>query len=42
MVQILERCDKTVWRLTGHGENITEYLAHAGVRLTIGGDASIL
>lgn len=42
MVQILERGDQTVWRLTGLGENITEYLAHAGVRLTIGGNASIL
>ena len=41
MVQILERGDKTVWRLTGLGENITEYLAHANVRLTIDGNASI-
>jgi len=41
-VQTLERDDKTVWRLTGLGEIITEYLSHAGVRLTIGGDTSIL
>ncbi len=42
MVQILGRGDKSVWRLTGLGEIIAEYLGHAGVRLTIGGDAPIL
>jgi uncharacterized protein (DUF2126 family) len=42
MVQIVERGDKTSWRLTGLGENITEYLAHADIRLTIGGNTSIL
>jgi hypothetical protein len=42
LVQILERNKKTIWRLTGHDENITEFLSHAGVRLTIGGETSIL